>query len=197
MPSTVGKINGQMLENNLLRNGVDLAFDTDLIYLDVDNGRIGINTDTPFRPLLVNGTLSSTTVLVDTGTISDFSFALNTITNNANEILISATGPGATITAGGIATDGVSIDANGIRSLRSNEDIDLTPAGAGEIKLLTNTEVTGAVHVTGNVTFDGNIVFGNNNLDSVSLSADINSDINPDLSSTYNLISLSISNGSG
>ncbi len=60
MPSTVGKINGQMLENNLLRNGVDLAFDTDLIYLDVNSGRIGINTDTPFRPLLVNGTLSST-----------------------------------------------------------------------------------------------------------------------------------------
>ena len=176
-----------MLENNLLRNGVDLAFDTDLIYLDVDNGRIGINTDTPFRPLLVNGTLSSTNVLVDTGTISDFSFALNTITNDASEILISATGAGATITAGGIATDGISIDADGIKSLRSNEDIDLTPAGAGEIKLLTNTEVTGAVHVTGNVTFDGNIVFGNNNLDSVSLSADINSDINPDLSSTYNL----------
>jgi hypothetical protein len=187
MSSTVGKINGQMLENNLLRNGVDLAFDTDLIYLDVDNGRIGINTDTPFRPLLVNGTLSSTTVLVDTGTISDFSFALNTIANDANEILISAIGAGATITAGGIATDGISIDANGIRSLRSNEDIDLTPAGTGVINLLTNTEVNGAVHVTGNVTFDGNIVFGNNNLDSVSLSADINSDINPDLSSTYNL----------
>lgn len=187
MSSTVGKINGQVLENNLLRNGVDLAFDTDLIYLDVDNGRIGINTDTPFRPLLVNGTLSSTNVLVDTGTISDFSFALNTITNDASEILISATGPGATIIAGGIKTDGISIDADGIKSLRSNEDIDLTPAGAGEIKLLTNTEVTGAVHVTGNVTFDGNIVFGNNNLDSVSLSADINSDITPDLSSTYNL----------
>ena len=34
MPSTVGKINGQMLENNLLRNGVDLAFDTEKIILD-------------------------------------------------------------------------------------------------------------------------------------------------------------------
>ena len=187
MSSTVGKINGQVLENNLHRNGVDLAFDTDLIYLDVNSGRIGINTDTPFRPLLVNGTLSSTDVLVDTGTISNFSFALNTITNDASEIIISATGPGATITAGGITTDGISIDANGIRSLRSNEDIDLTPAGAGEIKLLTNTEVNGSVHVTGNVTFDGNIVFGNNDLDSVSLSADINSDINPDQTATYDL----------
>ncbi len=187
MPSTVGKINGQVLENNLLRNGVDLAFDTDLIYLDVNSGRIGINTDTPFRPLLVNGTLSSTDVLVDTGTISNFSFALNTITNNASEIIISATGPGATITVGGITTDGISIDANGIRSLRSNEDIDLTPAGAGEIKLLTNTEVNGSVHVTGNVTFDGNIVFGNNNLDSVSLSADISSNINLNQTVTYDL----------
>ena len=187
MSSTVGKIHGQVLENNLLRNGVDLAFDTDLIYLNVNSGRIGINTDTPFRPLLVNGTLSSTDVLVDTGTISNFSFALNTITNNASEISISATGPGATITAGGITTDGISIDANGIRSLRSNEDIDLTPAGVGVINLLTNTEVNGSVHVTGNVTFDGNIVFGNNDLDSVSLSADINSNINPDQTATYDL----------
>lgn len=187
MPSTVGKIYGQMLENNLLRNGVDLAFDTDLIYLDVNSGRIGINTDTPFRPLLVNGTLSSTNVLVDTGTISNFSFALNTITNDVDDILVSASGAGATITAGGISTDGISVDANGIRSLRSNEDIDLVPAGAGQITLLTNTEVTGSVHVTGNVTFDGNIVFGNNNLDTVALSADIDSNIDPDLTNTYDL----------
>jgi hypothetical protein len=187
MSSTVGKINGQVLENNLLRNGVDLAFDTDLIYLDVDNGRIGINTDTPFRPLLVNGTLSSTNVLVDTGTISNFSFSLNTITNDVNDILISASGAGARITAGGISTDGISVDANGIRSLRSNEDIDLVPAGSGQITLLTNTEVNGSVHVTGDVTFDGNIVFGNNDLDSVSLSADINSNINPDQTTTYDL----------
>ena len=37
MSSTVGKIHGQVLENNLLRNGVDLAFDTDLIYLQRSN----------------------------------------------------------------------------------------------------------------------------------------------------------------
>jgi hypothetical protein len=45
-----------MLESNLSRNGFDLAFETDLLYLDVINGRIGIKTDAPGNFALdVNG----------------------------------------------------------------------------------------------------------------------------------------------
>ena len=36
----VGRISGPLLKANLLRNGVDLAFETDLLYLDVNNNRI-------------------------------------------------------------------------------------------------------------------------------------------------------------
>ena len=46
----VGKITGQMLGNtsgNLERDGVDLVFDNDLIYLDVTNRRVGIKTTSP------------------------------------------------------------------------------------------------------------------------------------------------------
>ena len=36
-----------MLASNLERNGVDLAFETNLLYIDVSNNRIGIGTDSP------------------------------------------------------------------------------------------------------------------------------------------------------
>ena len=35
------------MESNLTRGGFDLAFETDLLYLDVINGRIGVKTDAP------------------------------------------------------------------------------------------------------------------------------------------------------
>lgn len=47
----LGKISGGMLSSNLERDGNDLAFETDLLYLDVTNGRIGVNTNTPEHSL--------------------------------------------------------------------------------------------------------------------------------------------------
>ena len=49
----LGKISGGMLSSNLERDGNDLAFETDLLYLDVANGRIGVNTNTPEHSLHV------------------------------------------------------------------------------------------------------------------------------------------------
>ena len=40
----IAKINGPMLQTNLLRHGIDFAVETDLLYFDVGNGRIGIQT---------------------------------------------------------------------------------------------------------------------------------------------------------
>ena len=60
----IGRISGPLLKANLLREGVDLAFETDLLYLDVDPGRIGINTNTPQYDLDVNGTTQTTTLNV-------------------------------------------------------------------------------------------------------------------------------------
>ena len=51
----VGRISGPLLKANLLRQGVDLAFETDLLYLDVNNSRIGIKTSTPSAELDING----------------------------------------------------------------------------------------------------------------------------------------------
>jgi hypothetical protein len=52
----IGRISGQMLKANLLRSGTDLAFETNLLALDVTNSRIGIGTASPSRQLHINGT---------------------------------------------------------------------------------------------------------------------------------------------
>ena len=61
----IGRISGPLLKSNLIRNGIDLAFETDLLYLDVTNNRIGINTATPQYDLDVNGTIRTTNVVLD------------------------------------------------------------------------------------------------------------------------------------
>jgi len=51
----LGRISGSMLYANLERDGNDLAFETDLLYIDVTNQRIGINTNSPQHSLDLNG----------------------------------------------------------------------------------------------------------------------------------------------
>ena len=56
----IGRISGSMLKSNLTRNGVDLAFETNILYLDVTNSRVGIGTSSPETALHVNGTTKTT-----------------------------------------------------------------------------------------------------------------------------------------
>jgi hypothetical protein len=191
MTSTVGKISGQVLESNLVRQGIDLAFETDLLYLNVNSNRVGINSDSPLRTLYVNDTIAGTNLLIDNpATISDLEFNNSTISADS-DIILYATGPSPRITAKTFQVDGIEINSTGISSLRSNEDIDLTPAGSGVINLKNNTEVFGNLHATGNITFDGSMIFGSDSSDSVTFNADIASNIIPDLTDTYSLGSTS------
>ena len=52
----INRIGGELLESNLIRTS-DIAFQTDLLFVDVSNGRIGIKTNSPGNYALdVNGT---------------------------------------------------------------------------------------------------------------------------------------------
>ncbi len=187
MSSTVGRITGQVLENNLERDGVDLAFETDLVYLDVNNQRVGINTDTPFRTLTVNGTTIVPNIIADTRfSSSELDIVGNEILNTNGEINLSVTGSGE-ITAPRIETDGLYLDANQIGSLRSDESVDFHVTGTGRLNIRSNTEIFGDLHATGDITFDGSITFGDSDQDNVSFSADIASNIEPNLNDTYSL----------
>ena len=90
----IGKISGPLLKENLLRDGVDLAFETDLLYLDVNNRRVGIKTSTPTHDLTVNGTARSTNLEVtSTADIGDITISGNQIFSNTGTLNLSP-GPG-------------------------------------------------------------------------------------------------------
>ena len=188
MANTVGKISGQVLESNLIRQGEDLAFETELLYLDVNNNRVGINTDTPFRTLLIAGNTKTTNLLADTGlTVPDFTIVNNTIIVGDGNIELSATGATPSIFTRSIQTDGISIDTNRIISNRSNEDIDIKVFGSGEILFNSDVEITGSLHASGDITFDGSITLGSDDTDNIMFNADIASDMIPDMTNTYDL----------
>ena len=70
----IGRISGSVLKSNLTRNGVDLAFETNLLYLDVTNSRVGIGISAPTTALHVNGTVTATTLAgtsIAGGTVTD------------------------------------------------------------------------------------------------------------------------------
>ena len=52
----IGRITGQMLSANLARSGTDLAFETNLLALDVTNSRVGVGTASPATTLHVAAT---------------------------------------------------------------------------------------------------------------------------------------------
>jgi hypothetical protein len=81
----IGRITGPLLASNLRRDGVNLAFETDLLFLDVVNGRIGIRRDDPQYELDVTGTIRADELIVNTATIG-----LVTITSTTSSSTISS-----------------------------------------------------------------------------------------------------------
>jgi hypothetical protein len=79
----VGRISGPLLKSNLIRNGIDLAFETDLLYLDVNNQRIGVKNSSPQYDLDITGTMRSTNINVDTNLdIANINITGNTISTS-------------------------------------------------------------------------------------------------------------------
>ena len=76
----LGRISGSMLKSNLTRNGVDLAFETNILYLDVTNSRVGIGLSAPSTKLHVDGT-TTTTGLIAGG------LTYPTVDGSANQVL--------------------------------------------------------------------------------------------------------------
>jgi hypothetical protein len=92
--ATIGRISGPMLVSDLERQGVDLSFDGNLIYLDVVNRRVGINTSNPNVELDVSGSanISSNLYVGQTVTVGNL-YQLPTTAPGAGQI-ISAIGNG-------------------------------------------------------------------------------------------------------
>jgi hypothetical protein len=192
--SQLGRIGGQVLSDNLLRAGVDLAFDTDLLYLNVTNKRIGINTDVPVYTLDVRTAVNTTNIQGDTQ-IKMGNVLLNTpntfsTTVGALHIRPTATDP--ILFHDRLITSGLELDGNKIGSF-SNQNIIFDPNGAGTVDFLADTTLTGNLGVTGNITVTGNlqsvstIIVGDTPLDTVTIAPDFTQSIIPGADLAYDL----------
>ena len=125
----VGRISGPLLQDNLLRNGSNLAFRNDLnatqlLLVDVNTGRIGINTATPNFELEVDGTTQTTNLKVEqTTTLPEYTISNSTISRFGDINLAS----GNAIVMANMETDQIRISDNIISTINSSANIDLRP----------------------------------------------------------------------
>ena len=190
----IGRISGPLLKANLNREGVNLAFETDLLYLDVNNSRIGVKTASPQYDLDIVGTTRTTNLIVDTqANIAEFTISGNTISSSNNTINFIPTGGTATVYQARLQVNDFEIQGNTISTTVSNSNIELRPNGIGIVDIYSNATVngnltvTGNTNVTGNVTIGGNITIGDALTDSITINASINSDLIPQTDNTYDL----------
>lgn len=191
--SELGRIGGQALTDNLLRSGVDLAFETDLLYFDVVNRKISINQSPPIYDLDVNSDIRTNDL-----TVVDQLNAGNIRINQPNSI---------TTTVGGIdiypaglgeifhdklITDNLQFDGNLISSF-SNSNIIFDPNGSGIVDIQSNTFITGDLAVTGNISMGGDLtglgklILGDRIIDTVTVNTDFTQSIIPGDDLTYTL----------
>jgi hypothetical protein len=162
----IGRISGPLLKDNLTRDGVPLAFETDLLYLNVVSptnltARIGIKTDNPGYTLDIAGT------------------------TRVRETFLVQPGPGGPNAYAQI--DDIILDARTISTTVGNLEIQ---AFAGTVNINSNTKINANLEVTGNITLGGTINIGDSNTDDVVFGGEVKSNIIPDATATYDLGSL-------
>jgi hypothetical protein len=166
----IGRISGPMLRANLERQGVDLSIDTDLLYIDVNNSRIGINTAIPEAEFdlagiaLFNSNLKiDGTVISSENTNGNISIELNgngtlNVSNLTPSRVVFVGTNGALIDSENLTFDGndlfvggntvldaallgnLDITGNTISATNTNGDIVLDPNGVGTVNVVTLTE---------------------------------------------------------
>jgi hypothetical protein len=199
--SQLGRISGPLLKKDLIRNGVNLAFETNLLYLDVNNKRIGINVTNPVdttnqltHDLTVNGITRTSTIDITGGNvdIGNINISGNTITTSAAVLNLAAGGNGLVVYQSKLLVDDLKLENNVISTVSSNSNLELRPHGTGTVEIYGNTNVTGDITATGNISAGGNIQIGSTdqtapNNDTVTFNARVNSDIIPDVNDTRSL----------
>ena len=182
----IGRISGPLLKANLLREGVNLAFENDLLYLDVNNNRIGINNATPQYDLDVVGTTRAPTLEVSTlANIGNVSITGTTISTTQPTLNLGAADN--VIYQNKLTIDSFDLENNVISTNQADTNIEFNPNGTGTVEIFADTHVTGNITATGNISSDGNITLGDADTDNVTFNAEINSNIIPDATNTYSL----------
>jgi hypothetical protein len=91
----IGRISGPLLKENLTRDGVNLRFEDDLLYLKVTdplsaNHRIGIKNSNPAYTLDITGTARATTILGGELDIDEIYINNNSISSQIGDLVLNA-----------------------------------------------------------------------------------------------------------
>ena len=187
-----GRIGGGVLKDNLLRQGVNLNFkntsgSTALLHLDVNNAKIGINTESTTDALTVPTLISSTNLISTYANIGpNFTIDQSRIVALGGDGFINFNAAN-NIFATAIATDDLKIDFNTISTTTADTNIELRPNGNGIVNINSNWDIVGNLHATGNIQTTGDLTLGSNDEDNVTFVSDVNSDLIPDQTDTYDL----------
>ena len=195
--SQVGRISGPLLNSNLERQGVSLSFknvlsDDPILFLDSANKKLGVNYNgTPLADLYIPQQISLGTKLIagSSATFGNFTISSESIAISSGDINLNA---GSTIRMTGFGTkdssnNNVIVARDNNIGTENSKNIVLDPAGTGTTEFFANTTVDGNITATQNITADGNITLGSGGEDNVVIGADINVDLEPDVTDTYDL----------
>ena len=185
MSKQLGRISGPLLNANLLRDGTNLRFENQLLYLDVTSKKLSINSTPINKELYVNGTLRTDFIIIDAPKINVGNLEIgpdDLIKATSGTIIMNASDY---VLAKEIQTLNLSITNNVISSIVVDDQIEFRPTGTLEV--YANTNISGNLHSTGDITANGSIIFGSNSSDSVTLAADVDSDIIPNQDIFYSL----------
>ena len=155
----IGKISGQMLQSDLVRQGVDLAIDSTLVYFDVANRRVGVNTVNPNNAVSVNGNVNAEYYFGIIGTANQ---PLITNLGTLGNLTISGNLTVGNITISGITGNTISLTGDFISTagnIRANLGQLSGNTIVGNIITTPTLLVTGNANL-GNLTFSNTLAFG-------------------------------------
>jgi len=198
--SQLGRISGPLLDANLNRLGVDLTFrnysaSDDLLYLDVNNNRLGINKQPASRQVEIDGTTHAVNLIVPTSAdIGTITAATNTFsTDISSTIVISPNQTNPLVTMDHMIAGDLDFKDNIIKNAAVNGSIEFNPNGTGIVDVYANTiinadlTVTGNTNINGNLTEAANIIVGDSPLDTVVIAPDFTQSVIPGDHLTYDL----------
>jgi hypothetical protein len=202
-PSTgiLGRISGKLLSPNLIRNGYDLTFsntggpDDNVLFLQVSDLLVGVNTDSPSFQLDVNGTSLVLDIFNQQATIGNIVFQSSaTITTTVGEINIRPGGIDPTAIFDRLQAGNIQIDGNVIENFSIDQNLIFDPNGTGTIELQADTNITANLHTTGTISLDGdlstieNITIGNNiNQDTLTIFPNLQDNILPSIDLNFDI----------